>query len=188
MNAMDDMQSAVVPLPASGITPYAPAATGIGASYTNAGAPSPTAMPNVDTSVSDRVTALTSTDSALNRSAQGIGLRTANRRGLVNSSIAAGAATGAVLDRAIPIASQEAQQQYGAGINSANLAAAERERQAAALTTAAGNLQQAQAATLNNENIPAAARAAIQSSNTSTFNATIAALQKLYGTNLSWNA
>lgn len=186
MAYLDPNQMAVAPQ--TGITPYAPAATGIGASYTNAGATSATAVPNVDTSVSDRVTALASTDSAMNRAAQGIGLRTANRRGLVNSSIAAGAATGAVLDRVTPIASQEAQQQYGAGINSANLAAAERERLAASVTTAAGNLQQAQSATLNNENIPAATRAALQSSNTAVFNAQIAALQKLYGTNLSWNA
>lgn len=160
----------------TGVAPVA----GIG---TAAASPTASAM---DSSVSDRVTQLTQQDSAINRSAIGVGLRTANRRGLVNSSIGTQAATGAVLDRAIPIASQEASQQSQSNVSAAQLAAAERERLSASITAATGNYSQAQSNTLNNENIPAATRAAIQQSNTDTLNATLAAIQRLYGTNLAW--
>lgn len=144
------------------------------------------AASKMDSSVSDRVTQLTQQDSSLNRAAMGVGMRVANRRGLINSSIGTTAATGAVLDRAIPIASQEASQQASSNATASQLAAAERERLSASITAATGNYSQAQSNTLNNENIPAATRAAIQQSNTDTLNATLAAIQRLYGTNLAW--
>lgn len=66
----------------------------------------------VDDSVANKVTALTKQDSPLMQAAQTEGLKIANRRGLLNSSIAAGASTGAALDRALPIASQDASQDF----------------------------------------------------------------------------
>jgi len=165
----------------SGVTGVAPVA-GIGTAV----ASPTTASATMDSSVSDRVTQLTQQDSGLNRAAIGVGMRAANRRGLINSSIGTTAATGAVLDRAIPIASQEASQQATSNVSAAQLAAAERERLSSSITAATGNYSQAQSNTLNNENIPAATRAAIQQSNTDTLNATLAAIQRLYGTNLAW--
>lgn len=66
----------------------------------------------VDDSVANKVTALTKQDSPLMQAAATEGLKIANRRGLLNSSIAAGASTGAALDRALPIASQDASQDF----------------------------------------------------------------------------
>lgn len=64
----------------------------------------------LDDSVSNRVTGLIDQNSDLMRQAAQNGMAIANRRGLINSSIAAGAAQGEVLRTAIPIASQDAAQ------------------------------------------------------------------------------
>src|SRR6185503_19322748 len=57
---------------------------------------------------SSRLNAITSQDSPLMQRARQEGMLLAARRGLQNSSIAAGAAQGAVVDRATPLATQEA--------------------------------------------------------------------------------
>lgn len=59
-------------------------------------------------SVADNVAKITSQDSPLMQRAKTSGLQMANRRGLLNSSIAVGAAQNAVIDAATPIASQDA--------------------------------------------------------------------------------
>lgn len=59
-------------------------------------------------SVADNVAKITSQDSPLMQQAKTQGLQTANRRGLLNSSIAVGAAQNAVIQAATPIASQDA--------------------------------------------------------------------------------
>lgn len=53
---------------------------------------------------------ITSQDSDYMKQARTQGLMTANKRGLLNSSIAAGAAQGAAIERAAPLAAQNAQQ------------------------------------------------------------------------------
>jgi hypothetical protein len=58
--------------------------------------------------MADRVTEITSQDSPLMRAAKTEGLKVANRRGLLNSSLAAGTTQRAMLDAALPIASQDA--------------------------------------------------------------------------------
>lgn len=144
-----------------------------------------TAMPSVSASrgndVADRVTAITSQDSAFMRAARSRGLASANRRGLVNSSIATGAAEAAALDAAAPIAAQDSQQQYGYDVNTANLAAAERERQAAFYAQMAGNYQNAVATTSQNPELPASARAAYDRSFLDSFNGGLGFMQNLYG-------
>jgi hypothetical protein len=60
---------------------------------------------------SGRLNKITSQDSPLMQRAKQEGILTAGRRGLQNSSIAAGAAQGAMVDRALPLAQQEASQQ-----------------------------------------------------------------------------
>jgi len=64
-----------------------------------------------DTALADEELArITAKDSPLLQRARADATRYANRRGLQNSSIAAGAAEGAVVDRALPMALQNAQQ------------------------------------------------------------------------------
>lgn len=72
------------------------------------------AMPSIaptqiDDSVANNVAKLTSEDSKLNQMARTEGLKAANRRGLLNSSMAVGESTDAVLKNALPIAAQDAQ-------------------------------------------------------------------------------
>lgn len=73
------------------------------------GATMPSIAPaQVDDSVANRVSEITGENSTLMRAAQTEGLKIANRRGLLNSSTAVGASQRAVLDAALPIASQDA--------------------------------------------------------------------------------
>ncbi len=61
---------------------------------------------------SARLEEITSQDSPLMRRAAQMGMLEAGRRGLDNSSFAAGAATGAMVDRATPLAQQESAQAF----------------------------------------------------------------------------
>jgi len=66
-------------------------------------------LPQVDDSMANQVTKLASKDSELNRMAAVEGLKVANRRGLLNSSMGVEASQDAVLKNVIPIAGQDAQ-------------------------------------------------------------------------------
>ena len=73
-----------------------------------------------------QLTAITGRDSPLMRRAGQEGMLAAGRRGLENSSFAAGASTGAMVDRAAPIAAQDANtyfQNMRANVDAANRAA-----------------------------------------------------------------
>lgn len=75
--------------------------------------PMPSIAPaQVNDSMADKVAELTSTDSKLNQMARTEGLKAANRRGLLNSSMAVDAAQDAVLRNVLPIASQDAAQDF----------------------------------------------------------------------------
>lgn len=74
----------------------------------------------VNDSVVDEVNKITSQDSALMQAAKTEGLKVANSRGLLNSSIAAGAAQDATLKYAMPLASQEASQNFERNANARN--------------------------------------------------------------------
>jgi len=75
---------------------------------------------------SDRLTEITGQDTPLMQRAQQEGILSAARRGLQNSSIAAGSAMGAMVDRASPLAVEDAR-----AVNSANLAGMDAEARAA---------------------------------------------------------
>lgn len=60
--------------------------------------------------VAPRLNSLTASTSPYIQQARAAGMASANKRGLLNSSMAAGAAEGAAIGAALPIASQEAQQ------------------------------------------------------------------------------
>jgi len=66
----------------------------------------------IDDSMANKVTELTAKDSPLNQMAATEGLKIANRRGLLNSSMAVGEAQDAVLKNVLPIASQDAAQAF----------------------------------------------------------------------------
>jgi hypothetical protein len=66
----------------------------------------------VDDSMATKVNEIASKDSALNQMARTEGLKAANRRGLLNSSMAIDASQDAVLKNALPIASQDASQAF----------------------------------------------------------------------------
>lgn len=65
-----------------------------------------------DDSVVTRLNGLLSSDSPYIQTARAAGTRTAHRRGLLNSSIAAGAAESAAIAAGAPLASQDAQQTF----------------------------------------------------------------------------
>ena len=65
-----------------------------------------------DQTVSGQLDSLLSQDSPLMQRARYQGMATANRRGLLNSSLAAGTAQAAMIDAALPIAQQDAQTYY----------------------------------------------------------------------------
>lgn len=113
--AIAPLTTATKPITTKGL--YSAAGTGTSYEDWQKTAKPDSAMPSiapgqVDDSVANKVTALTKQDSPLMQAAQTEGLKIANRRGLLNSSIAAGASTGAALDRALPIASQDASQDF----------------------------------------------------------------------------
>lgn len=78
-----------LPLPTPSATPPAPA-------------------PVADLTVEQRLNGLLADNSDYIKRARQEGMNTANKRGLANSSIAAGASQGAAIDRALPIAQQDA--------------------------------------------------------------------------------
>lgn len=179
----------------SGATSVAPGASaptnsggGISSALTTATTPTSTQGSSAnDGDIARRVAALTTQDSALMRSARTQGLASANRRGLVNSSMAVGAAEQAALGVATPIASQESQQELQERMNRQNLAAAERERILAAQVQAQGNYSQSMAQTLANDKIPASARDAVQRSLRDQLYSNVSFIEDLYGVDLSFN-
>ena len=70
------------------------------------------ASPQVDDSVANRLNSYISQDSPLMQQARTDGLRIANSRGLLNSSLAAGASQDAMIRNAMPIAQQDASQAF----------------------------------------------------------------------------
>ncbi len=125
------------PLPAGGLlgapsmTPRVPPAA-LPRPATPAAPTNPGAEPVLEnSSVSDRLNGLLAQDSIYTQMAREGGVRTAGRRGLLNSSIAAGAGQAAAIAAAAPIASQEAGQV--ADRNNARLQSALQYRSASAL-------------------------------------------------------
>jgi len=82
-------------------------------SANGATSPMPSIAPaQINDSMADKVTAITSEDSKINQMARTEGLKSANARGMLNSSMAAGASMDAVIRNALPIASQDAAQDF----------------------------------------------------------------------------
>lgn len=149
-----------------------------------------------DAGVANKIAKLTLDNSDYMKSARTSGMQTANRRGLGNSSMAARASQGAAIDRAAPIASQEAQQihqhniaEHEGGIKTdqlgMQLAAAEREAMANAIRDMSSQRFGAISNTLVNDKIPAGARSAVQRSIDDQYRSAMNYLQRLYGVQFS---
>jgi hypothetical protein len=115
---MEPQNAAVVTspttVPPAGIAPVPPAATATQATAGVAPVSSVDTSSDLpalrDDSVQARVAAITGEDSPLMKQARTAGLQLANARGVLNSSIAAGASEAEAIRAATPIASQEAAQ------------------------------------------------------------------------------
>lgn len=150
-------------------------------------------------SVADKVTSLTASSSPYIQQARASGLQAANRRGLLNSSMAAAASQGAAIDRALPIASQDAQQ-----ISQKNLtkmqADSDMERQRLVTSSADRNASLSAALEANkaylaafgqiadNDKIPAATRDAYIRHLLDTRATGLDMIQQIYGIQLDWGA
>lgn len=149
-------------------------------------------------SVSGRVTELTAQDSPLMRQASGLGTRQANRRGLINSSISAGASRASTLAAAVPIASQEAGQiaaknqmrisgDYDMGRTKLTLDSQERDNAAVRMSGAFDNYSRQLDSINSNKEMNASDRAAQQASARDALMAQLNAFKKLYpSANLNW--
>lgn len=162
-----------------------------------------------DDSVATQVAALTSQDSPLMRQAATRGAQVANRRGLLNSSLAAQSAQEAVIGAATPIASQDASQIAGKNLallnNNASLtqqreviASNERQQKDALAATDRANLLSAGIQSngqyldsfgqiAGNADIPAATRDAYLSSILEARKAPNALAKSIYGVDLNWS-
>ena len=149
-----------------------------------------------DDGVASRVAAISSGNSDLMKAARTQGLQSMQRRGLGNSSMAIGAAQGAALNAATPIASQEASQiaqknltRMGADADMektrAALAADQQKAILSSVTDLTGQRFNALSNTLSNDKIPATTRSAVQSSINAQYQQAIDQLQNLYGISLS---
>lgn len=150
-----------------------------------------------DDSVASNVAKLQSQDSALMRGATASGTKSANRRGLINSSMGVGAGIAAGLGVVTPIASQDAQQAFGKNmgyiedkrardISSAQIASNDRSAYAQTSGNIASGLQSSIAQTLTNDKIPAATRSQVQSDMTALYRSQMNQLASMYGTQLNW--
>ena len=150
-----------------------------------------------DDSVSTRVNALTAQDSPYIRQARAAGTSTANRRGLLNSSMAAGASEGAAISAALPIASQESQQiaqrnfahqQGGYDMERQRLVTASGDRNAALSAAIQANQNYLAAFTdlASNRDIPAATRDAYIQHLLNTRGTGMDMIQQIYGISLDW--
>jgi hypothetical protein len=150
-----------------------------------------------DDSVSTKLTALTASDSPYIAQARQGALAGANRRGLLNSSMAQGAAEGAAISAALPIASQDASQvaqknlaaeQGGYSLDQQKLVTAAADRNASLTAALQSNQTYNTAFTdiAQNKDIPAATRDAYIKNLQDTRNSGMDLIQQIYGINLNW--
>ncbi|WP_211217788.1 hypothetical protein [Fodinicurvata sediminis] len=148
-------------------------------------------------SVSQRVTGLMSKNSPMMQQARTQGRQEGNRRGLLNSSMSAGAAHREALKQAVPIASQEAQQasqanRQGAQLESReyisrmDIAAREREKMASLSAAYENTYSQMVSTVMNNHKMPADAREEYIKHAGRVRDSNMALLEQMYGVQLEW--
>jgi hypothetical protein len=151
-----------------------------------------------DDSVAKQVNKLTSQNSPLMQQAKTAGMQTANRRGLLNSSMAVGESQREAYNAAIPIASQEASQiasknttQMGLladqNIAAMNVAAHDRQYAQAGLAAADTAYAQGFASLAANTNLPADVRNKYLSNLQKMRDSAINMVSQMYGVQLTWD-
>tara|TARA_Y100000310_G_scaffold231079_1_gene233607 strand:+ start:1949 stop:2452 length:504 start_codon:yes stop_codon:yes gene_type:complete len=150
-----------------------------------------------DPNVAGRVTELTKSDSPYMTAARTRGIQSANRRGLLNSSIAGQAGEKAAIDAALPIASQTASQinqtnlaQMGItsteGIARMNVAAHDREKSMAALAAMENVYGEAFRTVASQYELPADARNSYLEHLALVRDQDFNLVEQLYGIDLEW--
>lgn len=150
-----------------------------------------------DDSVTGKLNALTATDSPLMQQARTGAASYANKRGLLNSSIAAGAGEDAAIRAALPVASQEASQAAQKNLTAMNLGSSERVAQMNVASTdkrylaaATADLQKTYAAAfdevMKNNDLGANARNAYYQHLQALQDSDLSLLEQIYDVDLSW--
>lgn len=146
----------------------------------------PTAPTIPDYSVATKVGEITAKNSPLMQQAQTAGMKYANKRGLLNSSLAGQAAQESVLKTALPIASQDSQQEHALNLAGMNLAANDRDRATAAAVSFEQIYSNSFSSLMNNEQIPKAVREQYMMHIGKLRDSSMALLEQLYGVDLQW--
>lgn len=148
-------------------------------------------------SVSQRVQDIIGGGGGLMRQARTQGLQEANRRGLLNSSIAAGAAQEAVTRAAVPIASQESAEENQRFLGSQGVASTEKiagmniraslqEKAGAAATALEGVYSQSFGSILDNPDLSKTAREQYLGHIGRIRDSSLNLVEQLYGIQLNW--
>lgn len=146
-----------------------------------------TAPPPIpDYSVATKVGEITSKNSPLMQQAKTAGMKFANKRGLLNSSLAGESAQEAVIKSALPIASQDSQQAYGRDIAGMNLAANDRDKATAAAASFDSTYASMFSNIASNENLPADVRDTYLTHIAKLRDSNLALIEQLYSVNLTW--
>jgi hypothetical protein len=150
-------------------------------------APSTTAVPSVpDYSVATKVSEITAKNSPLMQQARTAGVQYANKRGLLNSSLAGEAAQEAVIKTATPIASQDSQQEHALHLAGLNLAANDRDKATAAAVSFENTYASMFQNIASNEALPAAIRDKYIQHIGKLRDSNMALIEMLYGVDLEW--
>lgn len=139
-----------------------------------------------DDSVATRLNTLTASSNPYIKQARAGALQGANRRGLLNSSMAAGAGEGAAIAAALPIASQDAQASTNKTLTGMQLASADRNASLTAALQANQSYLSAFTDLAQNKDIPAATRDAYIKNLVDTRASGMDLIQQIYGVNLNW--
>lgn len=150
-----------------------------------------------DDSVANRVTGLMSSNSPLMQQARTQGLQAANKRGLLNSSMAVGAAQDSTYKVALPIASQEAQQAAAMNqlamenasqerIAGMNIASNDREKAASLAAAFENSYGEMWRTVASQPDIPADVRNKYLNHINALRDSNLALVEQMYGINLDW--
>jgi len=138
-------------------------------------------------SVSNRVRGLLQQNSPLMQQARTQGLQTANRRGLLNSSMGVQAAQQAVTDVALPIASQEAQQAHNERLTRLDIAERSRAKATDAAAAVEATYAQMFGALAQNPEMPREARDSYIQHLGRVRDSSLGLLEQMYGFELEWS-
>lgn len=152
-----------------------------------------------DDSVSNRVTGLLAKDSPLLQQARASAAQGANRRGLLNSSMAVQAGETAALSSVLPIASQEAQQTHQKNLTAMdmgskeriaaeNVAAHDRQYAMSAIASANQNYESAFMNVAKEYNLPESARNSYTAHLGRLRDSDLNLIEQMYGVDLVWGS